>query len=283
MDRARRMWTLFEPVHAVTYFAPQARARYEAVGLRGYWRGYFAGRAAAFGPVGPGPVHATFFGFHPAMVRRALPDVWTRATPADTLAARLDGARAALDDVLGSVPAADVAEAAELLRSAAGQADLAGRALAAAHADLPWPADPVGVLWQAATVLREHRGDGHVATLVNAGLDGVEALVWRSALDSDREVLQPNRGWSDEEWDAAATRLVERGWLEVDGRPTTAARTARDDIERRTDELAVAPWRGLGGTATERLASLLHPIAMAARTHLPAMNPIGLPAPHRSA
>ncbi|WP_435830885.1 SCO6745 family protein [Polymorphospora rubra] len=279
MDRVRRMWALFEPVHAVTYFAPQARARYEAAGLRGYWRGYFAGRAAAFGPVGPGPVHATFFGFHPAMVRRALPDVWSRATPADTLTARLDGARAALDDVLGSVPAADVAQAAELLRAAAERADLAGRALAAAHADLPWPDDPVGVLWRAATLLREHRGDGHVAVLVHAGLDGVESLVWRTAMGSDRQVLQSNRGWSDDEWDAAAARLVERGWLEPDGRPTVAALTARDDIERRTDELAVAPWRALGEPDTERLAALLHPITTAARVYLPPINPIGLPTP----
>lgn len=279
MDQARSMWTLYEPVHLVTYFSPAARAAYEAVGLRGYWRGYFGGRAAAFGAVGPGPVYATFFNFHRAMVARAVPDVWSRASPAVVLGARLDGARAALDEVLAPVPASDVAEAAELLRAAAGHADVAGRALAGAIADLPWPTDPVGVLWHAATLLREQRGDGHVAALLAAGLDGAETLVWRSAMDSDREVLQGSRGWSDAEWEAAAGRLVERGWLAPDGTPTTVALIARDDIERRTDELASAPWRRLGEEVTTRLQALLHPIALAARAYLPPVTPIVLPPP----
>src|ERR1700712_4108998 len=96
MSLPRRMWSLFEPVHAVTYFSPQAGLIFDAGGLRGFWRRPFAGRVAPLGPVGAGPVIAAFFGFAPTMVTRALPDVWTRITPADATEARLGGARAAL-------------------------------------------------------------------------------------------------------------------------------------------------------------------------------------------
>nr|WP_034091606.1 hypothetical protein [Streptacidiphilus albus] len=272
---ARTMWTLFEPLHAVTYFAPQARAAFEQVGLRGFWRGYFAGRGAPLGPVGPGPVYAAFYGFARPMVERALPAVWQLADPAEALAARSSGARAALRDLLGDV---DVAEAAGLCREAAEAADLTGRVLAAANAALPWPEDPLDVLWQAATVLREHRGDGHVASLLVAGLDGCESLVWRAALDNDRRLLQPARGWSDLEWEAAVSRLTARGWLHPDGRPTDVALAARVEIEAHTDALAAGPWQALDDTAVTRLQELLEPLAEAAIAVLPSPNPIGLSA-----
>ncbi|GAB7036680.1 hypothetical protein ACH45F_08915 [Catenuloplanes sp. NPDC020197] len=269
------MWTLLEPVHAVTYFAPAARAAFEAAGLRGFWRGYFAGRAAPLGAVGAGPVEATFFGFAPAMVRRALPDVWGRATPAAALAARLDGARATLS---GLAPDTGLAEAAELLRRAASELTSAGRPLAAANADLPWPADPLGAVWHGATLLREHRGDGHVAALLVAGLDGAESLAWRASVDSSREVLQPARGWTDEQWDAAAARLTARGWL-ASGAATETAYAARDTVERQTDALAAGPWQTLGAAGSNRLEQLLTPLSEAALRLLPHPNPIVLPRP----
>jgi hypothetical protein len=276
---ARLMWTLFEPLHAVTYFAPESRAAFEQAGLHGFWRGYFAGRAAPLGPVGPAPVYAAFFGFARPMVARALPQVWTLADPASALRARAEGARAALARLLG---AADVTEAARLLREAADAAEVAGRPLAAATADQPWPEDPLTTLWHAATVLREHRGDGHVAALLVAGLDGCESLVWRAARDLDRRVLQPARGWSDQQWDQAAARLTAGGWLDASGRPTAAGVTAHDELEARTDALAAGPWRAVGSPAAERLAQLLHPLAAQAAADLPFPNPIGLPAPGAS-
>ncbi|GAB7045764.1 hypothetical protein JCM9534A_08900 [Catenuloplanes indicus JCM 9534] len=269
------MWTLLEPVHAVTYFTPAARAAFEAAGLRGFWRGYFAGRAAPLGAVGAGPVEATFFGFAPTMVRRALPDVWNRAAPAAALAARLDGARASLS---GLAPDTGLTEAAALLRRAAAGLPLAGRPLAAANADLPWPEDPLGAVWHGATLLREHRGDGHVAALLVAGLDGVESLVWRASMDSAREVLQPARGWTDEEWDAAAARLTDRGWL-ASGTATEIAYAARDTVERQTDVLAAGPWQTLGTDGVSRLEQLLAPLSEAALRLLPHPNPIVLPRP----
>jgi hypothetical protein len=274
----RQLWSLFEAMHAVTYFAPAAGEAFEAAGLRGFWRRYFAGRAAPLGAVGAGPVTAAFFGFAPAMVARALPDVWTRITPAAALAARVEGARGALAALLDAVPPAQVAEAAELLSEAARAVDLPGRVLAAANADLPWPADPLGRLWHAATILREQRGDGHVAALLTAGVDGNESVVWRCALEGgtlDASMRQA-RGWTDEQWQAATERLVDRGWLAANGTATPIAQAAYAQVETLTDELAAGPWRRLGTEQTQRCARLLEPLAARAWTVLPADNPIPL-------
>jgi hypothetical protein len=273
LSTERRMWSLFEPVHAVTYFAGDALAAFEEAGLRGFWRGYFAGRSAPLGAVPAGPVLAAFYGFAPRMVTRALPDVWTRITPEAALAARLEGSRRVLRQV-----DADLTEVASLLRAAAEAADLHGRVMGAANALLPWPDDPAGTLWQAATVLREHRGDGHLAALLVEGLDGVECNVWRVALldGGGREFYQPARGWTDEEWAAAIDRLRTRGWLDAQGNATGRAREAFTSIERTTDALAATPWRVLGTTATARCAELLHPVAVRASQLLRHPNPIGL-------
>ncbi|RIW40515.1 hypothetical protein D3H59_29315 [Micromonospora endophytica] len=207
------MWTCYEPVHAVTYFHPRARAAYEAAGLRGFWRGYFAGRAAPLGPVGPAPVIATFFTFAPHVVTRALPAVWQLATPEEALRARLTGAVQALAELTYELPERHLAEAAELLEVAAEAVGAApGRVLGAANAALPRGDYPLARLWQAATTLREHRGDGHVAALVAADLDPAEALAWRAATGLAPQPLL-RRGWSAQELTQARDRLVARGWL----------------------------------------------------------------------
>jgi hypothetical protein len=276
MTSIRHLWQLFEPLHAVTYFAPQARTAFEQAGLRGFWRGYFAGRAAPLGAVGPAPVTALFFSFAPAMVARALPDVWQRASPERALAARLEGAVAALQAVLPPEPAR-WAQAAELLETAARSAVTDGRALGAANAALPCPSDPLARLWLAATVLREHRGDGHVTALVDAELTGGQALVLRDALYGGRDQLQPNRGWTDSEWDAAARALIECGRLDQEGRPTATGEAIHRAIESRTDVLAAQPWTALGSADRTRLAHLLAPLARAAEVVVPYPNPMGLP------
>ncbi len=277
MNLARRMWGLFEPIHAVTYFAPQSRAAYEAIGLRGFWRGYFAGRAAPLGAGGDAPVYAAFFTFARPMVARALPDVWSLATPQMAIEARRAGAREALTAI---APDLDHAEASTLLRAAAEQADTAGRVLGAANAALKWPEQPVEVLWHAATILREHRGDGHVAALLTAGVNGCEAMVWQTALTGHgRELMQAARGWTDEEWMAAVGSLTDRGWLDAAGVPTAAGRQARGEVEAVTDRLASGPWHRLGEPHTERLAELLRPLATASAAVLRWPNPIGVPDP----
>ncbi|WP_207922906.1 hypothetical protein [Micromonospora sp. KC606] len=272
------MWTRVEPLHAVTYFHPRARAAYEAVGLRGYWRGYFAGRAAPLGPVDAAPVVAAFFAFAPPMVGRALPAVWQLATPQEALRARLTGAVQALAELLYELPESHLTEAADLLEAAAGALDTAGRVLGAANAALPRGDYPLARLWQAATTLREARGDGHVAALVAAGVDPVEALAWRVAVGQPPQNLL-GRGWSEEQWQAARGRLVARGWLDADGRPTDVGRAGLQAVEDATDRAAARPWLVLGPDRAARLGELLDPLARACHRVIPADNPIGLAAP----
>ncbi len=276
---ARSMWTLFEPIHAVIYFTPEGRSAFEQAGLRGFWRGYFAGRAAPLGPVSAAVVTASFFGFAPGMVARAIPGVWELITPEEALRTRLAGATGALGRLL---PEPDVARAADLLWRSADELDCAGRVLAAANAALPAPDDgsaALARLWQAATLLREHRGDGHFAALVAAGIDGCESIVLRCGLDLRREDLQPIRGWTDEEWDDARSRLADRGWVGADGALTAAGREAHAAVEDATDRAASRPWARLGPEASAELAEVLTPIARACASVLPYPSPIGVPAP----
>jgi hypothetical protein len=280
---ARRMWPAFETYHAHIYFVPEAAEAYRRLGLKGGWMGYFASRSAPLGAASAELVSAVFFNFHPAMVARALPDAWALASPADVIAARLETADVALrrliPDLVGT-PAE--AEAAGLAREAAEAPPLAGRPLYAALRSLPWPDAPHLALWHACTLLREHRGDGHVAALTAAGLDGCEAHVTLTAGGSvPRETLQSNRKWSDEEWAAAEERLRERGWLDAAGNLTDAGRAGRAEVEARTDAAAEVPWRALGSGRTERLLELLTPMARAinAAGGVPVPNPVGVPAP----
>ena len=283
MSYARRMWPAFETYHAHIYFVPEAAEAYRHLGLKGGWMGYFASRAAPLGAAPPELVSAVFFNFHPAMVARALPDAWALASPEDVLATRLRTADVALrrliPDHVGS-PAE--AEAAALAREAAEAPPLAGHPLFAALRAQPWPDDPHLVLWHACTLLREHRGDGHVAALTAAGLDGCEAHVTLTATGSvPRKTLQDNRKWSDEEWAAAEERLRARGWLDADGDLTDAGRAGRAEVEARPDALDTAPWEALGPQRSERLLELLTPMARAINGAggVPVPNPVGVPAP----
>jgi hypothetical protein len=280
------MWKLFEPLHAVTYFADECIEEYRTAGLKGFWMGYFAGRSAPMGAVGPAVVDATFFSFNPDRVTRALPDAWSFATPERVLDARLAGVDRALGRILGAEGGrgswGDLAEAAALGRAAVEGLTVDGRPLAAVNMALAWPREPHLALWQAATVLREHRGDGHVTALVAAGLDGRQALVTMAATGAvSRPVLQVARGWDDEAWDAAVAALIARGWLNEDASLTTSGATARREIEDLTDLLAVEPWERLGDEGTEVLRAALAPLAsaIASTGAVPVPNPIGLPRP----
>jgi hypothetical protein len=280
---ARRMWRVFDPIHAVTYFAPECDEDFRACGLKGFWMGYFAGRSAPMGAVQPAVATATFYNFAPRMADRALPDAWGFASPATVLEARLAGLDRAFDRIFGADrKGTAVTSAADIARRAAESCTVVGRPLAAANAAQPWPEDPMLVLWQATTVLREHRGDGHVAALVDAGLDGLEAHISFVAAGAvTRGVLQPARGWSDDDWEAAEQRMTERGWLDnADPAILTPIGTAaRQQIEDATDRMAAEPWRRIGAKATDELRGLLK--VMAARIAqlglIPVLNPIGLP------
>jgi hypothetical protein len=272
------MWTLFEPIHAVTYFTPQARSAHELAGLRGFWRGYFAGRAAPLGAASAAVVTASFFNFAPAFVARAIPGVWELITPDEALRVRMAGATEALQSLLAGREA-DAAAAADLLWRAIEELDFSGRVLAAANAALPVRQDGLAGLWPAATLLREHRGDGHFAALAAADIDGCEAVALRCCLDLRREDLQPVRGWTDEAWDEALARLAERGWVGADGELTSAGRAAHAAVENATDWAAARPWARLGSEATAEIAAVLTPLARACASVLPYPNPVGVPAP----
>jgi hypothetical protein len=277
---ARRMWRLFEPVHAVTYFSAEARSAFEEAGLRGFWRGYFAGRSAPLGHAGSAPVTASFFTFAPAMVSRALPGVWDMISPDDALKARQAGAVAALRRLLDGLDDA-VSVSAGMLASAIAGLDCSGRVLAGANAALPVPDEPLARLWHSCTLLREHRGDGHFATLVSADLDGCEAIVLRAGLDLPRTVIQPVRGWTDQAWDDAAARLVARGLIGADGKVTRAGAVLHDEAESRTNAAAARPWRDTSFAAD--LAEVMLPLARAGAAELPFISPSGVPAPAAAA
>ncbi len=271
---ARAMWSLFEPIHAISYFSPEPRAAYQAAGLRGYWRGYFAGRSAPLGAVGAGPVIALFSGFAPEFVRRALPSVWSLATPEVALEARSAGAVAVLRRVAPDAPT--VERAAATLESAADSLDFAGHALGAANADLPRPDDPYARLWQAATTLREHRGDGHVAALVAGGLAGLDVLILRTALDVSRALLQPARGWTDDEWAIGVDRLIASGLLNADESISERGRARISAVEDATDRAASAAWSSLSADEIALVAKGLLPISRACVQELPDVTPVGV-------
>ncbi|GAA1649674.1 hypothetical protein GCM10009733_053390 [Nonomuraea maheshkhaliensis] len=224
--------------------------------------GYFASRAAAFGPVSAEAVIATFYNFNPQVVRKAIPAAWHLASPADILDARLNAADTTLRRVLGdAVDSPEMSHAAELAREAAQaiSGELSGRPLYAAHTALPWPAAPHLVLWHAATLLREFRGDGHLAALLAAGLSGIEALVTHAATGAvPAETLRTTRGWTETDWAAAESRLEERGRLR-DGLLTEQGRGEREAIEEATDRMSRAPYAALGDDRCQELSFLVRP------------------------
>jgi hypothetical protein len=280
---ARRLWALAEPYHALTYFAAESRDAAEERGLRGFWRGYFAMRAAPLGPVGPAVVTAAFYGFAPEFVARAVPGVWDVVTPAAALDVRLAGIDAAVRRVLGPdwATSPEAREAAELAGAAAAAVVASGRPLAAANAALDTPQGAHLVLWQALSTLREHRGDGHNAALLQRDISGLQAHVLAVASGrTEREWLQRSRGFDDAQWDAAADGLRDRGWLDG-GELTAEGRAVVAAVEADTDRLALGPWHELGQERARRLADLLGPVrrTVVAAGDWAAGNPIGVPEP----
>lgn len=261
---ARKMWRTLEPYHGLIYFAPEAATAYEALGVTGR-DGYFASRVAAMGAVPAEVVIATFYNFNPDLVRAAVPRAWAATTPAALVEARLSAADAALRRMLGDdLARPELARAAELARIAAGSCTLEGRPLFAAHASLSWPTAPHLALWHAVTLLREFRGDGHLAALVDADLRGIDALVVHAASgEVPRVALQTTRAWSDAAWDASVERLALRGLVDADGAFTPAGASLRQHVEDRTDALAMAPWSALGPDGCDELRSIVRPLSKA--------------------
>lgn len=278
---ARDLWMLLEPIHAVTYFSPEPLAGLKAAGYRGFWMGYFAGRAAPLGEASPELVHALFYNFTPEHVARALPSAWGFAPPAAALTARSEGSVLALERLLGSLVDGDrVARAADLALRAALSAPATGRPLFAANRALPVPTEPLARLWHAATLLREHRGDGHVAALLVAGVSGREAHVLHAlASGTPAEVYAVARDLGAEEWDGLCSALRARGLVSSsDASLTAAGRAVKNVIEELTDHLAAPAYDALTDVECLELADLLRPLtaAVIASGDIPRKSPMGL-------
>ncbi|BBU24013.1 SCO6745 family protein [Mycobacterium xenopi] len=277
-ELARRFYDRFEPVHAVTYFAPEARAALDGLGYRGFWMGYFAARSAPLGPVPPQVVTAVFYNFAPWRVAKALPAAWEIADPQLALRARETSAVAALRRY-GVTDDENVRTAAQLAAKAVQHAPVDGRPLFAANLALPWPAEPLAALWHATTLLREHRGDGHVAVLAAAGVSGRESNVVHAAAGAvPRDYIARTRHYDDAEWRGCEDSLAARGLLTADGSLTAAGRKLKEHIEVSTDTLALRALERLDDGEIEALLAALTPIArkVIAGGDLPSTTPMAL-------
>jgi hypothetical protein len=260
---ARRMHGLVESIHLVTYFAEEPSVALAALGLRdNYWDGYFAGRAAPLGQVPAEVVHAIFYNFADGEVARHIPRVWKVTTPQAALAARQEGSVAALRRILG-----DLADSPGLVRTAdlaikAGlSAPVVGRPLYAGLRRLPVPDDPVARLWHAATLIREHRGDGHTAALVGAGIGGTEAHVLHALFDGmPAEKFGRIHHLPPARLGAVIAGLRKRGLIDDSGWLSPAGRRTKIEIEAMTDRLATPPLAALDPEELEQLFSGLEPI-----------------------
>ena len=262
----------------MTYFAPEARTAFDDAGFRGFFMSYFAARSAPLGCVPAAVVTAAFYNFSSAHVSRALPAAWEFASPADALHAREASAVAALRRY--GVTADDAtATAAALLEKAARSAPLDGRPLFGANLALPWPDDPVAKLWHAATLLREQRGDAHVALLVAAGISGRECNVLHSAADRvPRDFIVRSRQYDDDEWRTCSERLAARGVLDEGGALTEAGTEVKRQLEDATDRLALSAFDVLDDEELETLFRTLTPLTrkVVAGGDIPSATPMGL-------
>ncbi|MFI8006334.1 hypothetical protein [Streptomyces sp. NPDC086010] len=256
----RRCHNALNPMHSCVYFSPDLGREFGELGVEDSSAVYFAARGAALGAVGAGTVTSTFYNFNHALVARHLPAVWSEITPEAALGARLRAADSTLRRVLGEevVASPEMAEAAGLALRAAEACTRHARPLYAAQADLAVPDEPHLAYWHAATLLREHRGDGHLAALLSAGLDPLEALVSHTATGkgmAPRWILA-TRGWRRTDWDAAVERLRGRGVLDAGGDLTDAGTALRADLEEATDRMDAAPYEHLGADGVARLTEL---------------------------
>ncbi|MFG3136372.1 MarR family transcriptional regulator [Streptomyces sp. NPDC048211] len=262
---ARRMFELLEPICLVTFLAGESNEELAALGHRTYWDGYFASRAAPLGRVPAQVVHAAFYSFADGEAARHIPSAWETIPPEASVAARERGSAASVRRILGDGPAGSpgLVRAAYLTAKAATNAPTEGRVMYAGMRGLPVPGEPVARLWHCATMLREHRGDGHVAALVGARVGGTEAHV----LDALAQGIHPPESFGrihhlpKERLAAVMDGLRERGLVDTDGRFTEAGRATKQRIEDLTDELAAAPYEALSPAELDELVALLEPIS----------------------
>ncbi|MGQ4335889.1 SCO6745 family protein [Streptomyces hayashii] len=261
----RRMFELLEPICLVTYVAQECNEELAALGHCTYWDGYFASRAAPLGRVPAQVVHAAFYSFADGEAARHIPSAWETIPPEASVAARERGSAASLRRILGDEQAGSpgLVRAADLATKAATSAPTQGRVMFAGMRTLPVPGDPVARLWHSATMLREHRGDGHVAALVGARIGGTEAHL----LDALARGIDPPESFGrvhhlpKARLAAAMDGLRQRGLVDAEDRFTDAGREIKQRVEALTDELAAPPYDALSAAELDELVAELEPLA----------------------
>jgi hypothetical protein len=261
-ELAARMQRAMEPYQSMVYMVPEGAVEYEAIGLDPGRMGYFASRSAPMGTVSAATVAATFYVFSPDLIAQVIPRAWTLAAVEQIIAARWRVADTALRRLLGDrIGAPEVAQAAELIKRATDGLSVSGRPLFAGHTELEWPDEPHLRLWLGTSLLREYRGDGHIAALTAAELGGIEAHITYIATGRSFTPAagQAGRGWTDEQWAAAIDGLRHRGVLAAGPELalTPAGAQLRTDVETETNRLARPAWRQLGDEGTETLRRIV--------------------------
>nr|WP_284747869.1 MarR family transcriptional regulator [Amycolatopsis sp. RTGN1] len=261
------MFELVEPIATITFSAGPTEA-FLALGMRNYWDGYFAGRAAPLGLAPAEVVHGVFYNFADGEVARHIPWVWEKTTPDEAIAVRERASATALRQMIGDLAGSPgLAQVADLATRAAVSAPTEGRALYAGLRALAVPEDPVARLWHAATLLREHRGDGHNAALVAHGIGGTEAHVLLAlSLGMKAEEFGRVHHLPKAQLAAVIDGLRDRGLVDAAGGFTEAGRQTSERIEALTDELATPPYDVLIADELDELIAGLEPIAAAAQT-----------------
>ena len=260
---ARRMFELTEPIGAIPYAAEDASEAMYALGFTDFWDTYFAGRAAPLGSVPPEVVDALFYNFAPGEVARHIPKVWDTATPAAAIAARRAGCATALRRILGDhVHTAAFQRATELLLAAAISAPIEGRPMYAALRALPIPDDVVDRIFHAASLLREHRGDGHLAALVVNGIGGLEAhVLYALNLEMRPQEFGRIHHLPASQLGAVIDGLRSRGLIDDDGWFSDDGRAVWQRVEDLTDDLAAKPYERLSADELAELEAALAPLA----------------------
>jgi hypothetical protein len=249
---ARRLRDACEVIATQGWWSRPAADAVTALGL-GFFDGYVWGRAAALGTPPASLVAATFGVFEPGLIGAVYRQGLAAAGRDDVLAARASGATAAVAAVVDDGDAAGLADP---LLDALDRLDPMGRPLFAGLRELPRPEAAAGRLWRAAELVREHRGDGHLAACIATGLDAVEANVltelWLGYRIGD---YSSTRGFDATALGAAAERLEARGWL-AGGGLTQAGLAARRALEAATDASQAALVVALGPALDAVVAGL---------------------------
>jgi len=263
VSTARRMFDLVEPIGVIPYSADDPNEAMFALGFTNYWDTYFAGRSAPLGIVPAEVVDALFYNFAPGEVARHIPKVWQTTTPEAAIAARRVGCANALRRILAAhVDTPAFARAAELLTKAATSAPVEGRPMYAALRALPVPEDVVDRLFHAASLLREHRGDGHIAALMVEGVGGLEAHVLL-ALDMNMPAEKFGRihHLPAAQLGAVIDGMRDRGLIGDDGWLSAPGHAVKQRVESLTDDLAAKPYESLDAGELDELMTNLEPLA----------------------